>query len=336
MTGQNHSPTRATAVAHPNIALVKYWGKRDAALNLPAVPSLSVTLDALRTRTTVRFDPRLDADRLLLNGRTADDERARVSATLDLLRSRAGVASRAEVISDNDFPTAAGLASSASGFAALVVAADAALGLGLDRQTLSMLARQGSGSAARSLFGGYVQMNAGERGDGSDAYAEPVADADALPLAVVIAVTSTAAKPVGSTDGMTRTARTSPYWGAWVDTTPEDLAQARAAIDASDFDALARVAEHSCLKMHALAMSADPGLVYWNGATVQCLHEVRALRQAGVPVFFTIDAGPQLKALCAPDSALSWGPASMVKNTGTPACLKARTSCRHWTVAPFQ
>ena len=303
VTGPNHSPAAATAVAHPNIALVKYWGKRDAALNLPAVPSLSVTLDTLSTTTTVRFDPRLDADRLTLNGAPATVERTRVSATLDLLRRRAGVTWPAEVTSANDFPTAAGLASSASGFAALVVAADAALDLDLDRRTLSMLARRGSGSAARSLYGGYVQMNAGERADGSDSYAEPVAGVDALPLSVVIAITSTAAKTVGSTDGMTRTAGTSPYWSAWVDTTVADLDLARSAIEASDFDALARVAEHSCLKMHALAMSADPGLVYWNSATVACLHAVRALRESGVPVFFTIDAGPQVKALCAPASA---------------------------------
>lgn len=182
-------PRVAVAQAQPNIALVKYWGKRDVALNLPVVGSLSITLDQLWTRTQVRFDPALAADRMTLNGREDAKQLKRSSACLDLLRARAGVNWRAEVVSTNNFPTGAGLASSASGFAALVLAGDAALGLGLSRAELSVLARRCSGSAARSIFGGYVEWAHGTRADGEDSVARPILDAAAWPLAVAVAIT---------------------------------------------------------------------------------------------------------------------------------------------------
>ena len=300
MTSQ---PLQATAQAQPNIALVKYWGKRDATLNLPAAGSLSITLDALHTHTRVRFDASLGADDIVLNGVRDEKQTRKLGAFLDLFRTRAGIATRAQVESSNDFPTGAGLASSASGFAALALAADRALGLGLDARTLSMLARRGSGSAARSIFGGFVEMAAGERDDGEDAFAAPLLDASAWPLKVVVAITSRAAKATSSRDGMQASQLTSPYYRAWLDTVPRDLATARAAIAARDFDKLADVSEASCLAMHAVMLATRPGLVYWNGATVECLQRVRALRAAGTPVFFTIDAGPQLKAVCLPDAA---------------------------------
>jgi diphosphomevalonate decarboxylase len=164
----------------------------------------------------------------------------------------------------------------------------------------SIVARQGSGSAARSIFGGFVEMHAGSLPDGSDSFAEPLLAGGEWPLEVVIAVTAKGEKDVGSRSGMMRSATSSPYYAAWVAEQPPDLKAARAAIRARDFGALADVAEHNCLKMHAAALAARPPLVYWNGATVECLHVVRRLRAAGVPVFFTIDAGPQLKAVCAP------------------------------------
>lgn len=293
---------RAASQAQPNIALIKYWGKRDTALNLPVVGSLSITLESLWTRTAVRFMPGAREDRVSLNGRSHDAESKRITACLDLLRKQAGVDYGAEVVSLNNFPTAAGLASSASGFAALVHAGARALGLDLNLTQQSVLARRCSGSAARSLFGGYVEWAHGKLADGTDSVARPLLDADAWPLRVAVAITSTAAKQVGSTEGMRRTAETSPYQTAWIDTQEADLSVARAAIETRDFDALARISEYSCLKMHALALAAQPGLLYWNGATVECMHRVRALRQQGVPVFFTVDAGPQLKAVCAPSA----------------------------------
>lgn len=300
MTIQDLTPLQATAIAQPNIALVKYWGKRNDELNLPAVSSLSITLDALHTRTRVLFDEALDADRFVLNGSPGDV--TRVSACLDNLRVLAGTRVRATIETKNDYPTAAGLASSAAGFAALVVAADAALGLGLPPRSLSMYARRGSGSAARSIFGGFVEMARGEREDGSDAVARPLLDAHAWPLMVVIAVTSAAAKSVGSTDGMRATAASSPFYAAWVESARSDLTQARRAVMARDFGGLATVSEHSCLKMHGVGFAARPPLIYWTDITLACMHAVRQLRSVGVPVFYTIDAGPQVKAVCLPEA----------------------------------
>lgn len=302
MPSPSAPPLCASAQAQPNIALVKYWGKRDLALNLPAVGSLSLTLDSLWTRTRIRFDAALEADHVVLNGQPNAKELQRISAALDLLRSRAGRPLRAQVETENNFPTGAGLASSASGFAALIVAGAAALNLKLSNDELSELARRCSGSAARSIYGGYVEWARGERADGRDSIARPVLAADAWPLHVVVAVTSTGAKSVGSTEGMNRTRDSSPYYRAWVDTSEDDLGEARAAVLARDFERLAAIAEYSCLKMHALALAARPGLIYWNGATVDAMHCVRRLRADGVPVFFTNDAGPQLKAICPPEA----------------------------------
>jgi len=292
----------ASARARANIALVKYWGKADERLKVPAVGSISITLDGLWSDTDVRFDTGLAADELSFDGHARPEQLARVSACLDLLRERAGVTARASVASRNNFPTGAGLASSASGFAALVGAAAAALGLELPERELSIFARRGSGSAARSIFGGYVEMHAGRAPDGSDSYAEPLLAAEAWPLDVVIAITARGEKEVGSGEGMSRSEQSSPYYQSWVAAQPADLARTRRAIGERDFDALAGVAEHSCLKMHAAAMAAQPPLIYWNGATLECMRTVRALRRAGVPVCFTIDAGPQLKAICPPEA----------------------------------
>jgi len=301
----NESEARpcARATARANFALVKYWGKRDAALNLPDVGSISITLDALWTETQLALDPSLERDRFELSGRHDARASARVSALLDRFRALSRRQVFARVTSANNFPTGAGLASSASGFAALVTAADRAFGLDLPPERRSELARLGSGSAARSIFGGFVEMHRGERVDGRDAIAEPLMDAARWPLQVVIAVSDRSQKAVGSTEGMVRTAETSPFYAGWVGNQPNDLEAARRAIQGRDFEALARVSEASALTMHGLAMSARPGLLYFNAATVECLHRVRQLRAAGHAVFFTVDAGPQVKAVCLPEAS---------------------------------
>ncbi len=288
----------ASAVAPSNIALVKYWGKRDLELNLPATGSISVTLDTLLTHTTIAFDTALDTDEVTLNGEPAGTAGARVARFLDLVRDLYGVREHARVETRNDFPTGAGLASSASGFAALAVACDAALELGLSTEQLSVLARRGSGSAARSLIGGFAEMHAGSADDGTDAYAVPLAPAEALPLRVLVAVTTREAKAVGSTEGMRLTEATSPFYGAWVDATREDLDALRAALRDGDLATVGQVAEGNCLRMHATMLGAEPGLLYWNAATVDVMHAVRALRAEGIGAWFTIDAGPQVKVLC--------------------------------------
>jgi diphosphomevalonate decarboxylase len=292
----------ATAVAHPNIALVKYWGKRDVGRNIPAVGSLSITLDGLSTTTTVRFDPEIEADRLLLGGREAPEMTDRVTRCLDRVRDCAGVDHRAVVESENSFPTAAGLASSASAFAALVTAADAALGARLTPAELAEMAGRSSGSAARSIYGGFVELRLTPDGPRPTETRE-ILERSAWPLRVVVAVTDTGPKTVGSTEGMVLTERTSPFYEAWVRSSEEDLAEARNAVGRFDFEALAEVSESSCLKMHGLMLSARPGLMYWNGTTVTCMKRVRELRAGRVPVFFTVDAGPQVKAVCLPEAA---------------------------------
>lgn len=294
------APLTATAIAHPNIALVKYWGKRDAAENLPAVGSLSLTLDAIRSRTHVRFEPGRRGDRVRLNGQEGGEAAARASACLDLLRRAAGVDYGALVDTDNDFPTAAGLASSASGFAALVTAATAALGLRLPAHELARVARIGSGSAPRSLFGGFVLLQPGP-GNGVDVV--PLLGPADWPLRVIIAVTEAGPKAMGSRAGMAASRDTSPFYGEWVRGHPADLREGQRCVAERDFPALAELAEASCLKMHAVMLATRPPLIYWSPATLACLQVVRALRRDGVPVFFTIDAGPQLKAVCEPAAA---------------------------------
>ncbi len=294
---------KITSIAHPNIALVKYWGKRHKALNLPAAGSLSVTLDGLSTTTSVEFEPRLDGDVIVLDEQPLQEGRARrrVVDFLDLLRDAAEIDLSARVETTNDFPTAAGLASSASGFAALAMAASKAAGLEWSRERLSVLARRGSGSAARSLFGGFVEMKAGSRPDGEDAHAIAVADADHWDLRCLIALTTRGQKKVGSTEGMIHTQQTSPLFEPWRSTVDDDIAQARRAIDERDFEKLAVVAERSCLRMHATAIGADPGILYWNPTTVELIHGIRTARKRGLPCFFTIDAGPHVKVFCTPD-----------------------------------
>lgn len=286
---------RATAIAHPNIALVKYWGKRDKRLNLPAVPSLSLTLGGYRTRTTVTWGAA--RDRFTLGGIEADDPK--VWRVLDLL---APDRPPCEVDSDNDFPTGAGLASSASGFAALVVAAAAAGGRSLTADEASALARRGSGSACRSIHGGFVEWGLGVREDGTDSVATPVAAADHWDLRLVVAVVSEARKDVGSTEGMDRSRATSPYWPAWVAMGPGLVDEARAAVLARDLPRLGRAMETSTFAMHATMHTATPPLLYWQPATIAVLHAVHGLRRDGLDAYTTMDAGPQVKVLCAPDA----------------------------------
>ena len=303
-TGRDPVTVRACA----NIALVKYWGKRDVARNLPAEGSLSLTLGALTTTTTVRFDPALYSDQLILDGAPAGDKaRSRLSAWLELVRDRAGIEHRARVISGNDFPTASGLASSASAYAALALAASRAAGLELDPVELSILARRGSGSAARSIFGGLVRMHRGHKADGSDCHAEPLAAAwggPESPLRMVIAIVGGGAvKAHSSRDAMEHCAATSPLYPGWLASVPGDLRAAQEAIEAEDLDALGALVEASALCMHAAAMASRPAIVYWQPPTLACLAAVRALRQRGVAVYATMDAGPHVKALTTTDRA---------------------------------
>ena len=289
------APPTATASANTNIALIKYWGKVDEVQAIPATSSLSLTLGGTRTTTTVSFDGGDGAaDSVTINGSSSSGAvLARVSRFLDLVRSRSGITAAATVTSRASVPLAAGLASSAAGFAALAAAASRAAGMDLDDRELSRLARRGSGSATRSIFGGLVRWNAGH--DDASSYAEPVACE--MDLAMVVVVLSKSDKPISSTRGMRATMSTSPLFPAWVEASGKDLQVALEAVRAGDLERLGEVVEGNALGMHATMMAARPGIIYWLPQTVAALHGIRAMRQEGLPVWATIDAGPNVKIL---------------------------------------
>ena len=303
------SSSSVTARSNVNVALVKYWGKRDPALNLPATGSISLTLEGLSVEAGVGFaggedgSSDLRPDEVTIDGEPARGaERERLVRFLDLVRAEAGRSHAARVVTRSQVPRGAGLASSAAAFAALALAGSRAAGLRLAPPALSALARRGSGSAARSIFGGFVEWHRGVRPDGADSIAEPLLAPGDWDVRVVVAITQVGPKAVSSREGMARAA-TSPLYPAWVEGAETDLAEARAAIRARDLEALGQLAEHSALKMHAVGLAARPPLLYWRGATVECVHRVWALRADGTPAFVTIDAGPQVKVLCQPGDA---------------------------------
>ena len=288
----------ATADAHPNIALVKYWGNRDQMLRLPSNDSLSFNLGDLRTTTTVEFDPLLVRDEVSINGRVVNGPSyERVCHHLDriadsafsVLGSDGHARPCARVTSINTFPMGVGIASSASGFAALTLAACAALGMQKTEAELSGLARLGSGSACRSVPGGFVAWH--------EAYAVSIAPPQHWSLVDAIAIVAEQHKVVGSTEGHAL-AHTSPLQAARVADTPRRYDLCRQAILNCDFALLAEVIEQDALMMHAVIMTAQPSTVYWVPATLNVTNAVRRLRADGVPVAFTIDAGPNIHCIC--------------------------------------
>ncbi|HXY47057.1 MAG TPA: diphosphomevalonate decarboxylase [Thermoplasmata archaeon] len=286
----------ATCEAPPNIALVKYWGVRDAERALPYNPSFSVSLDQLRSRTTVRFFPGPAKDRVVLNGREELGEtRESVVQFLNRVREMAGSAYGAEVVSANNFPTATGLASSASGFAALAGAATAALGLRLSDRALSRLARYGSGSASRSVFGGFVEWRAGERPDGSDCYARPVYPPDHWPALVdlVVLVRGAPVKEVRSAEAMQRTVATSPAFPTRIAEVPGRIVRIRRAVGARDPERLFPLVMEECDSFREVCETTRPTLDYLTTTSRAVLGEVRTMnRDAGRPIAaYTHDAG---------------------------------------------
>jgi len=284
---------KATARAHPNIALVKYWGKRDEALVLPHQSSLSLTLAPLQVTTTVEFGAA--SETVEINGHVAKgSERERVTSLLATVRSEAQrTLGPARVVSRGDFPASAGLASSAAAFAALAVAGRAAAGLAPDARRASILARQGSGSACRSVEGGFCEWQRGSAADGSDSFAVQRFGPGHWPgFRMVVAIVSRAEKDVKSRDGMRQTVETSPYYPAWCADAESEIARARAFIAGRDLEGLGALCERNAWRMHASALAADPPLCYLLPETLRLIQQVRELRQKGTPVWFTLDAGP--------------------------------------------
>lgn len=288
---------KGKARAYTNIALIKYWGKKNEELILPMNNSLSLTLDAFYTETEVIFSDSYMVDEFYLDG-TLQDEKAtkKVSQFLDLFRKEAGLSLKASVISQNFVPTAAGLASSASGLAALAGACNTALKLGIDDLSLSRFARRGSGSACRSIFGGFVEWEKGH--DDLSSYAKPVpSDSFEDDLAMVFVLINDQKKEVSSRNGMRRTVETSSFYQGWLDSVEGDLYQLKQAIKTKDFQLLGETMERNGLKMHGTTLAAQPPFTYWSPDSLKAMDAVRQLRKQGIPCYFTMDAGPNVKVL---------------------------------------
>jgi diphosphomevalonate decarboxylase len=288
--------TTATAQAHPNIAFIKYWGNRNNTLRLPSNGSISMNLDELYTRTTVSFQPSLSFDELIINGHEVMGKGLdRISYILDIIRGMTNIHEHAEVISENNFPSGAGIASSASAFAALALAGSKAAGLTLSEPQLSRLARRGSGSASRSIPGGFVEWQAGT-GD-EDSFAFSIAEPGHWDLVDCVAIVSSSHKKIGSTEGHAM-AGTSPLQAARVADAPRRLELCRKAILERDFDSFASIVELDSDMMHAVMMTSTPALHYWKPASMEVMNAVRGWRMEGMPVCYTVDAGPNIHVIC--------------------------------------
>lgn len=296
LAGAASSPREsAEAFAPANIALCKYWGKRNDELNLPVTSSLSVSLG--RLGTTTRLSLRENPDEILLGGRPLAPDTPfarRLRAFLDLFRTSEGPFFRVQTV--NTVPTGAGLASSASGFAALTLALNQLMQWGLEPRALSMLARLGSGSAARSLYPGFVLWNAGHRDDGLDSYAEPL-EVDWPEFRIATVTLSAREKPLGSRPAMHRTRETSILYQRWPAQVERDLFLIREALTERDFESLGTAAEANALAMHATMIASWPPVLYWLPETVEVLHRIWSARGDGLPVYLTMDAGPNVKLL---------------------------------------
>lgn len=292
---------KCTAVANSNIALIKYWGKANDKLFLPTNSSLSITLDGLNSHTTVEFSPDYKEDIVNIDGKNMEGEkREKVVKQLNLIRNIANSNLKAKVVSKNNFPSAAGMASSASGFAALTVAACASLGINLDKKQLSILSRQGSGSSCRSIYGGYVEWVKSNKSE--DSYAMQIADKDYFDIRDVIAIVEQEEKKISSRAGMTETIKTCPLYSSRVNAAEENLIKIKKAIREKSFSDIGKIAEFDCLLMHATMLTTLPPLIYWSPETIKIIKLIQEWREEGLEAYFTIDAGPNVHILSLPEN----------------------------------
>ncbi|PKM66912.1 MAG: hypothetical protein CVU94_06945 [Firmicutes bacterium HGW-Firmicutes-19] len=280
---------KITARAHANIALVKYWGKQDEKNVIPYNSSLSLTLDQLYTDTTIESSKK---DEFILNGtKQKEVESEKIFKFIERFRNLSEREDHIRISSFNNFPTAAGLASSASGFAALAIAANRYFNVNLPKKELSVITRFGSGSATRSLFGGFVIW---QKGEIPYAFEFDSADWD---IAMIVVMTSKEVKVISSKEAMRRTVDTSPYYPAWVEGAKSDIESIKRAIKRHDFATVGEITESSALRMHASMMAARPPVLYWQPDTIKVLQQVKSLRSEGFECYATMDAGPNVKIL---------------------------------------
>lgn len=289
---------KATAIANANIALVKYWGKRNKELILPFNSNISMTCDGLHTKTTVEFGD-FSEDSIKINNEELQKDEKDVMGHVDRIRKMANIKKKVKVISEANFPVAAGLASSASGLAALTLAASKAAGLELSEKELTILSRRGSGSASRSISEGFAEWHKGVEEDGTDSYAESIAPKNHWPeFRMIACIVSEAKKATSSRAGMSQTVKNCPYYEGWLKSIEQDLQNVREGIKNRDFTLVGSTAEHNALKMHATMITTTPSIIYWAPATVEIMHNIMAWREEGLESYFTMDAGPQVKILC--------------------------------------
>lgn len=282
----------AKAKAHSNIALVKYWGKKDEELIIPFNNSISLTLDEFYTITEVKF---ADKDEFILNGiRQSEEETNKIFKFVDLFRKKSNNSEKINISSKNYFPTAAGLASSASGFAALTAALNELYQLELSKKELSIMARKGSGSACRSIFGGIVEWEKGH--DDQTSYAKKIDDAN-WDIGMIAVIINDKKKGVLSRAGMSQTVKTCPFYGSWVTSAEDDIREIKLAIKDKDIESLGKIAEHSALKMHATMMATKPQIIYLQEESLAVMRLVESLRNQGLKCYYTMDAGPNVKII---------------------------------------
>ncbi len=282
-----------TSSASPSLALVKYWGKIPGGVNLPATSSLAVTLDGLRTTTRISAD---NEDSVTLDGLPQPIDA--FTPVIDDFRRRSSSAVRVRVESANSFPTAAGIASSSSGFAALALGLDAFYETSMTPTELSAAARAGSGSAARAVFGGFTAWRAGEPS------AERVREASHWSdLRILIVLLHTGKKPVSSRAGMNRTAETSPIYDRWCTESEPLFARALEALHARDLEALGTAMRESYLFMFSTMFTTRPPVIYWLPESLAVIRAADAMRSSGIPVWETMDAGPQVKLVTTSEHA---------------------------------
>lgn len=301
------APTKTTFRAHTDIAFIKYWGKKDEVLRLPENGSISMKLADLYTTTTVEFDPQLKQDVVKINGLVESGEELRVIQHLQRVRDLATQVSlplataSARVVSNNNFPTGSGLSSSGSGFAALTLAATRAIGLRLSQKELSILARQGSGSACRAVCGGYVEWHDADTSEGS--FSETLFPADHWTLSDVVVVVSQDRKTVGTSTAAHRTAGSSPFFITRLQRINQKILAVKTAIAEKNFGQLGQLIEAEALEFHSIMLTSQPAQIALLPGTIQVMHQVLQLRSKGIPCYFTLNTGHNIHVLTLPTHA---------------------------------
>jgi len=280
------------AIAHPNFALIKYWGKVDSIQNFPAMSSISLTVDTLASTTKISQQSDIQENAWELNGECQPDL-GQILPTLDYLSKVGEVSEPCLIQSDNNFPTAAGLASSASGVASIVVAYNRYFDLGLTNKQMAKAAMLGSGSAPRSLFPGIVLLDIENQCD-----CQTLAEPNQWPLSVIVCITDDKRKTISSREGMEISRKTSPLYESWLKVNASHIKRAKEAINERNLRALGQVAEENCKQMHEVMKTSNPSINYMTNKTIDCINEAESIRKSGVDLFYTVDAGPQVKIIC--------------------------------------